>query len=374
LVGALLLVRTMHNLYTANTGLDMKDVAYVGVSARLKPGQADAVHRSVVSAVQAVPGVETAGLGQFSMYVVHSGEMSRPDAPGGPGVPTGVVPVTPGWFRVFHVAALRGRVLDEEDWSPDAPTPVSVVVTESLSRRLSGKADPVGRTVVLKNPAVTLPARIVGVIPDIASLTRPSQPSPNDVFISDGVAPKLTGGVVGFTVVFRAHTLDPPLLRRIRSATEEAMPDEPIPEPARASDMVALFHANQVMLGHLLLLLAGLAALLAAVGLYGIIAFVVAGRRREFGVRIALGAEASRIAGLVFRYGAVIVGAGTAFGLGGAYVLSGVLRNQLFGVGSLDPASYYGGAAVLALVAALACWVPARRATHVDPVETLREE
>ena len=371
-VGALLLGRTLHELYTVDRGLDMKNVAYVDVSARRLSTRPDAVHRSVVSAVQAVPGVESAGLGRFTMWMVWLRQLRLPDAPAGPRVGTGIVPVTPGWFRVFHVAAVRGRVLDEDDWNPGAPGPASVVVTESLARRLFGKADPVGRTLVAGRAED--PLRVVGVVPNISSVPRPDQPSPNGLFIPYDVAPKLTERPGRFTVVIRADRLDPPLLRRIRSAIEGALPDVPIPEPARASGTVALYHANQVMLGHLLLLLAGLAALLASVGLYGIIAFIVVGRRREFGVRIALGAEASRIAGLVFRYGAVIVGAGTAFGLGGAYVLSRVLRSQLFGVSPLDPASYYGGAALLALVAAAACWVPARRATRVDPAETLRED
>ena len=132
-------------------------------------------------------------------------------------------------------------------------------------------------------------------------------------------------------------------------------------------------HQEQETLSHLLVLLSALAATLAAVGLYGVIAFVVAGRRRESAIRMALGAEAWRRGKLVFGHATAIVVTGTMLGLAGAYVLSRTLQSRLFGVGLLDPASYLTGAALLGLVAAVACLLPARRAVSEDPVATLRE-
>ena len=111
-----------------------------------------------------------------------------------------------------------------------------------------------------------------------------------------------------------------------------------------------------------------------AVGLYGFIAFVESGRRREFAVRIALGAESWRIGRLVFGDAATIGGGGALLGLGGAYALARALQNRLFGVGPFDVASYAAGAILLGLVAAVACALPASRAVRLDPMATLRED
>ena len=132
--------------------------------------------------------------------------------------------------------------------------------------------------------------------------------------------------------------------------------------------------AEQRIFARLLGLLSGLAVLLAAVGLYGVIAFAVAGRKREFGIRLALGANGARIMRLVLASAVTIVTVGTALGLLGAYALSRVLESRLFGVEAVDATSYIGAAALLALMAVLACLVPARAAMCVDPVAALRQE
>ncbi len=220
---------------------------------------------------------------------------------------------------------------------------------------------------------LTTLVQVIGVVDDVRSPSVPPQPVAT-AFVTysiwNAAGPQ---GLPSFTLLVRTARSEPPVTALVRSAVAGILPAEPPPE-AESLATVGRFHATDVVLSHLLVMLAVLAAALSAVGLYGIIAFIVAGRRREFGIRIALGAEASRIVELVFRSGIVIIGTGTLLGLGGAYVLSDVLQSQLSGVGPLDPASYLGGAAFLALVAALACWIPARRATRVDPVEALREE
>jgi putative ABC transport system permease protein len=121
-------------------------------------------------------------------------------------------------------------------------------------------------------------------------------------------------------------------------------------------------------------LLAALSALLASVGLYGLISFTVASRRRELGIRLALGADGRNVAALIGRYALGIVLFGTVAGLAGAYALSRLLERLLFGVAPSDPASYAAGALLLTAVAALACWFPTRAAMRVDPVGPLRGE
>jgi putative ABC transport system permease protein len=145
---------------------------------------------------------------------------------------------------------------------------------------------------------------------------------------------------------------------------------DPTPLSARVDDI----RADQRIFSRLLGLLSALAVTLAAVGLYGVVAFGVAARRRELGVRLALGARGRDVAWVVLRHAASIVAAGVVLGLGGAWGLSRVLENRLFGVAPVDPASYTAAALLFATVAGLACWAPARRAMRVDPVVTLREE
>ena len=133
-------------------------------------------------------------------------------------------------------------------------------------------------------------------------------------------------------------------------------------------------HSERRLFGLLLGVLSGLGVILAAVGLYGVIAFTVAGRTKEFGIRLALGATGSQVARLVLREAAAIVVAGTLVGLVGAYTLTRLIESQLFGVEVVDPASYGSAALLLGVVAVLACLTPAQAATRVDPVEALRME
>ena len=140
------------------------------------------------------------------------------------------------------------------------------------------------------------------------------------------------------------------------------------------TDRIDVQLSEQRIIARLFGLLSSLAVLLAAVGLYGVVAFAVAGRKREFGIRVALGADGPRISRLVFRSATTIVVWGTLLGLAGAYVLSRVIESRLFGVEAVDATSYIAAIALLAVVAVLACWIPAAAAVRVDPVATLRLE
>jgi hypothetical protein len=160
----------------------------------------------------------------------------------------------------------------------------------------------------------------------------------------------------------------------IRRAVEDVTPNIAVPEPTPLSDRIDTQLAEQRVFMRLLGLLSFLAVALAAIGLYGVIAFAVAGRRREFAIRIAIGADGPRITALVAWSAARIVASGTALGLAGAYSLSGVIESRLFGVEAIDLASYAGAAALLAVIAALACASPALAAARVHPAVTLRQE
>jgi ABC-type antimicrobial peptide transport system permease subunit len=209
---------------------------------------------------------------------------------------------------------------------------------------------------------------VIGVVPNLSGNQSPDVPK--DVLFVTYAFPPVTSGA--FSMVVRTGSFDAELAENIRGALGGILPDQPVEQPVLLS--AASAHREQRTLSRLLLLLAALAAVLAAVGLYGVVAFVVAGRRRELAVRMALGAEAWRLGRLVANFATAIVVGGMLVGLFGAYVMSQALQSRLYGVHPLDPTSYTAGAALLGVVAVAACWVPAWRAMRLDPMATLREE
>ena len=140
------------------------------------------------------------------------------------------------------------------------------------------------------------------------------------------------------------------------------------------SDVMGDAMARARFLTTLLAAFAGLALLLAAVGTYGVMSYAVSQRSRELGIRMAMGAEAGTVQKLVLAEGLRLAGLGLAFGIGGAWVMAGVLESMLFNIDARDPVSFILGPILLTLVAVAACWIPARRATRVDPITVLREE
>jgi hypothetical protein len=243
-----------------------------------------------------------------------------------------------------------------------------VILTAALARRLFGTTEVVGRTVQGGFAAVN-PAEVVGVTADLrlAGALETDHEAFFVPFGDEGIPPFLT-------VLARSRTPGPGADARVREAVAGVLPTLPIPDPEPLTGRVLRRYSEQRIFGRLLALLSSLAVILASVGLYGVIAFQAAGRTREFGIRLALGARARRIAGRVAGDAARVVLAGLGLGLLGAHLLSRVLESRLFGVTPFDLASYAGSVAILGVVAALACWTPARAAMRVDPVETLRQE
>jgi ABC-type antimicrobial peptide transport system permease subunit len=278
-----------------------------------------------------------------------------------------ISPVTPGWFELLGVQASGGRTFRDSDWAVGGRD--MVILTESLAMRLFGRTDVTGRTVEA-GFGTPQPMEVIGVVSDIRSAHSPERPE--DTFF---VMPRaMSRSLWDFAVLLDVEPFNPEVAHRIRSVLEAELPDEPVPDPLPISSQLDRINGEARLYSKLLALLSAIAVVLSAVGLYGVVAFTVTARQREFGVRLALGAEGSGIARLVARNVSTIVGAGTALGLAGAMALSDLLQNRLFGVDSLDPVSYAGAAAVFSVVAVLACWKPTLRAIRVDPVDTLREE
>lgn len=370
-VGGLLLVQTIGNLRNVETGVDVTDVVRVTVDSPedSDPAELHALQRELLEQVVAVPGVEGAAL---DVYGPHSSRtLGRIGLPGAmeEDEPRESKPmiwqVTPGWFELFGVRLVHGRTFEDSDWQVPPADPI--ILTASLARRLFGRTDVVGRTVLagIREP---VERRIVGVVGDYRSLRSPAEPT-DAYFVPYGDFPRAY-----VTLFAKTSPPDNQALMEIRAVVESLFPDVAVPDPVRLEETVADIHREERMLGRFLWILSGFGLLMSSVGLYAAIYFVVANRKREFGVRLALGADGARILRLVGRTAVTIVVGGAALGLPAAYALSRVLENRLFGVEAFDIASYGGAALLLSLVALSACAAPARSALAADPVATLREE
>jgi putative ABC transport system permease protein len=262
---------------------------------------------------------------------------------------------------MLEIPALRGRTFEPQDQAPNAP--VRAVITAPLARRLFGEGDPIGGTLLVGRD---LEAAIVGVVGDLRTVGPAVEP-PLAMFLSDPTR----GDYV--SALLRPRTFDGATAKQIQEAFASVYPDLPAPEPVLLTDRIYRQLAPQRLLSRLLGLVAILAVSLVAVGLYGVQAFAVISRRRELGVRIALGATATRIIRLVVSSAATTIGVSLLLGFGAAHLMSRILESQLFGVATTDPLSYAIAAIFFAAVALIGIWKPLRLAMHVDPVIALKE-
>jgi putative ABC transport system permease protein len=276
--------------------------------------------------------------------------------------------VQPGYFDAMGIRLTRGRAFDEHDIEAAAPV---AVINEALARRYFADTDPIGKRVRLSSLVTpqTEPLRqIVGVVADVKhrGVMTPARP---EIYVPFAQSPFQEMFVVVKTDVEPAS-----LTSAVRAAVLELDRDLPIFNVKTMEQRLGQSFAESRFNALLLAVFAWLALALAAIGLYGVLAYVVAERTHELGVRVALGAQARDIFSLVLKRGLALAGAGVAIGLLTALVLTRFLRSLLFEISSADPATYAVVASLLLAVAALACWLPARRATRVDPMVALRCE
>jgi len=242
-------------------------------------------------------------------------------------------------------------------------------LSENVAQRMYGDADPIGRSLLLQTGNSEQSVIVIGVA-RAAHLQSVDRAPTEMVYRSYA-----TAQVYGVTGLLRAPGVEAAeLAERIRLALRRAAPDLPAPYIEPLAQRLDNRLAEQRLFARLISLLSSIAVLLAAVGLYGVIAYTVASRTRELGIRIALGARALRIVRQVLTQAAWLVGVGVVLGLGGALVLARVLEARLFGVSPLDPVTYLGAALLFVFVSLAACLAPLRTATRVDPMVALRSD
>jgi predicted permease len=276
-------------------------------------------------------------------------------------------PVSGSYFRTLGIPLLRGRSFDDRD-AMDAPH--VAVVSQSLARAKFPDRDPLGQTIEFGNMDGDLrPLTIIGVVGDVRedSLEKPPDPT---IYVNYRQRPQATQQ---FTVLIRTD-VDPssiiPSARAILRALDPAVPPTFSTVGQLLSTSLASRRFNLLLVGAF-----GVTALLLAMaGLYGVMAYVVARRKPEFGIRVALGASAGAIQRMVLKQGFMIAIAGVAIGIVGAIALTRALRSLLFGLSATDPVTFAAVSGMLVVVALLACYIPARRAAKIDPMVALRYE
>ena len=377
LVGAGLMIRTMSHLARVSMGFNPENLLsmrFILNNESYSPARIGAFYEECLRNVRAVPDVESAALAASlpvagstwgSVYVV--GDQPVPERSQ---LPTAAFnPVTPGYFATMGITLRKGRMFSEGDREG---APMVAVINETMARRMWPKQDPIGKRLKQGWPENQPPQNpwrgVVGVVADVR-VDGLTSDTPSQVYLP--MAQELWRSVA---VIVRSKG-DP---MRVRGAVEAAIhtADKNLPVfDARTMDQsIEQAMGSQQAAMTLLGIFAGLALVLAAVGIYGVFAQAVGQQTQEIGLRMALGAQPAQVLWLVLRQGFKVLVMGLASGLVGAIAVTDLMERLLFQVKPIDLATFVSVAVVLSGVALLACYLPARRAARVEPMAALRYE
>jgi putative ABC transport system permease protein len=379
LIGAGLFMRTLTNLRAKGPGFPTTNLLTFRVDlgkSGYSPAQAKNRMREMLGAVRSLPEVESAGLGAAGLLKGGSWSQRLTIANGRRVTTDDVVhlnAVSPGFFGSLGASIIRGRDFTEQDAHDRQDSGLlagfrSAIVNERFARRYFGDRDPIGARLGLGNrPDTRADIEIVGVVKTFSY--RGLRATEDQAFF-----PLFEGGISGGGFYVRTRTRSEAAFSSIRAAVRRVDPSIPITELRTLDDHLDRTLVNERLLAMLASAFAALAILLAVIGLYGVMSFVVSRRTREIGIRLALGASRGTALWLVLRDAAGMVAAGLAIALPAVWGLGRLIENQLFGVRAMDGTTIAGAAALVALVGIGATTLPARRATAVSPMEALRYE
>ncbi len=383
-VGAALLIESFVRLRNVHPGFDPRNVVTMQMSLTgpkyADTARVDGFYRQVLQRVETLPGVEAAAT-VTNLPFEQGPDMpfnieGRADTDDNPGAQWRAI--TPDYFRVMKIPLLRGRYFTLGDTGQSAPV---IIINQALARRFWGDKDPIGQRItvgrVMGKELAESPRQIVGVVGDVKEFSL-DKPAPLAMFVpASQVLPSvnaLLNRLLPTTWVVR--TAGEPLsvansVKREILAVDRQQPVANIRTMEQVfSESIARQSFNMLLLG----VFAGLALLLAAVGIYGVMAYSVSQRTHEIGIRIALGAGRGEVARMVVGQGMVLALSGVLIGLAAAFGLTRLLASLLFGVRPTEPSTFVGVSVLLAAVALVASYIPARRAMKVDPMVALRYE
>jgi putative ABC transport system permease protein len=395
LVGAGLLIRSFERLAAVETGFNPANVLAFQLvfPADYSIGRTTETIESLLVRLRAGPGVESAGFSRAGILITEELVVGTLVPQGRTAAEMRAAPARPrvravsdGYLPALGVRLVEGRGLAATD---AAGTPPVIVMNRTAARQFFGTASAIGQFVdwYSNNPAKTETSRaqVVGVVEDVRN-TKPDRDAVPEVFVDyrqllsvqqrwGDSARQQNEASIGFSSFAIRTKGDPataiPAVSRIVRAVD---PNAGIESILPMEHLVASNIARQRFYAVLLSVFAGIAGILAAIGIYGVLAYAVVQRTREIGIRMALGAQRAQVLALVLRNGLILAAVGISLGLGGAVAATRLLQGMLFGITPLDPNTFMIVALAFSLVAACASYLPARRATTVDPMVALRTE
>lgn len=389
LIGSALLIRTAVALGRVDPGFDTHNVLTMKMS--LKGAQYDkaeaveTVVRNGVEKLKSIPGVVEASAtccvplqGGYGLPFRIVGRPLEKDSQGPYHGGGGWMTISPGYFEVFKIPVRRGRTFNERDRSTSTPV---VIINEAMAKQYWPKADPLNDRLVIGKGVMREfegegERQIVGIVANIKSNGLDSDPQPQ-MFIPQAQVPDAANALnVSLTPVsWIVRTQVPP--QSLSSVIQEQLRQStglPVSNVQSMDEIVAVSVSRQRFNMWVMSVFGGCALLLAAIGIYGLMAYSVEQRTQEIGIRLALGAQISQVKHMVIRQGMLLALVGVVIGIAGAFALARVITAFLFGVTARDPIVFGGVPVLLAAVAFFAVWLPARRASRVDPIIALRYE
>jgi putative ABC transport system permease protein len=380
LVSAGLLIKSFQRLQQTELGFDPTNVLTLRVplpEARYKEyAQVDSFWDELLRRVRALPGVESAGLtrGLPMNGGIESGVMIEGQETTNPKDATVAVNLyaDPGYFKAMNIPLVRGRYLSEQD-TKDAP--LAVMVDEMFVTRFFPNADPIGKRLRIGGDRAPL-RNIVGVFKHMKHY-GPDEEARVEIYTPYKQVPaeNFANANRSLWLAVKTSNSDPTsLTAAIRNEVQQIDKDQPVSNVDKMENIVAATVAPQKFVTWLLALFAATAMLLAAIGIYGVMAYSVTQRTHEIGIRMALGAGRRDVLRMIVSQGMKLAVIGVALGLVGSFAATRLMSSVLFGVSATDPLTYGSVAILLGAVALFACLIPARRATKVDPMIALRYE
>lgn len=378
LIGGGLLLRSFGNLTQIDPGFSSDAVLSAALSIPTssypEPDDVTRFYADLLSRVEAIPGVASAGLVRTppltgSLPPNDIEFEGRPTSPDDPPLNSDIQVVSSGYFETMGIPLLVGREFDDTD---DEASEVVAVVDEPFARRFFGEPSAALGAMVRQFGAPEF-ARVVGVVGSVRQEQLQSEPRAH-LYLLHAQTPRTWFPIRGMSVLARTELEPEALVGSVRAEVRTLDPNLPVFGETTVRETVRGSMAAERFNLFLQLVFAGIALILAAIGIYGVLSYQVQQRTREIGIRLALGAERGGIVGLVVRQGMGLVVVAVVIGVSGALLTGSVLSSLLYDVSARDPLTYAAVTCVLVSVAALACWLPARRASAVDPQSALRSE